>query len=99
MDLEKALLEKARDGRAVETPGDEGAREEAVHVGPRLDEVLLTRLDRIVALAARRGEPALHGELLDELRGLVREAETLRPPPQATTEEVVERPARRLHGT
>jgi hypothetical protein len=99
MDLEKALLEKARDGRTVVTPGDEGEREGAAPVGPGLDAALLTRLDRIVALAARRGEPALHGELLDELRGLVREAETLRPPPQATMGEVVERPARRLHGT
>ena len=95
MDLEKAC----RDGRAVEKPGDEDEREQAVPVGARLEEALLTRLDRIVALAARRGEPALHGELLDELRGLLREAATLRPRQQTTAEEVVERPARRLHGT
>jgi hypothetical protein len=64
-----------------------------------LDEALVRRLDRIVVLAARRGEPAPHGELLDELRGLMRAAEQLRPPDPETTEEVVERPARRLHGT
>jgi hypothetical protein len=64
-----------------------------------LDDVLLTRLERIVALAGRRGEPALHEELLDELRSLVREAESLRPSPPPSQEEVVERPARRQHGT
>jgi hypothetical protein len=64
-----------------------------------LDEALLRRLDRIVVLASRRGEPAPHGELLDELRGLMRAAEQLRSPAPETAEEVVERPARRLHGT
>jgi hypothetical protein len=64
-----------------------------------VDEALLRRLDRIVVLAARRREPAPHGELLDELRGLMRAAEQLRSVDPETTEEVVERPARRLHGT
>ena len=64
-----------------------------------LEDALLQRLDRIVLLAARRGEPAPHGELLDELRGLLRAAEQLRSPTPETAEEVVERPARRLHGT
>ncbi len=64
-----------------------------------LEDGLLRRLDRIVALAARRGEPAPHGELLDELRGLLRAAEELCSPAPETAEEVVERPARRLHGT
>jgi hypothetical protein len=67
------------------------------HAG--LEDALLRRLDRIVALAARRGEPAPHGELLDELRGLLRAAEQLGSPTPETAEEVVERPARRLHGT
>jgi hypothetical protein len=83
--------------------GELGGRDELVG-GPgendeRLDDALLTRLDRIVALAGRRGEVALHEELLDELRSLVREVESLRPSPTASEEEVVERPARRLHGT
>ena len=63
------------------------------------EDALLRRLDRVVALASRRGEPAPHGELLDELRGLVRAAEQLRSPASEPAEEVVERPARRLHGT
>jgi hypothetical protein len=63
------------------------------------EDALLRRLDRIVVLASRRGAPAPHGELLDELRGLVRAAEQLRSPGSGTVEEVVERPARRLHGT
>jgi hypothetical protein len=64
-----------------------------------LDQALVRRLDRIVVLAGRRAEPAQHGELLDELRGLVRAAEQLRSPPTEAEKEVVERPARRLHGT
>ena len=77
----------------------EPAQEAPLPPDAGLEDALLQRLDRIVVLASRRGEPAPHGELLDELRGLVRAAEQLRSPDPETTEEVVERPARRLHGT
>jgi hypothetical protein len=91
-------VERTRSGERIRA-----AQSEAVSAGgpaaERLEDALLTRLERIVALARRRGDPALHEELLGELRGLVREAESLRPPPAADEEEVVERPARRLHGT
>lgn len=95
MDAEKAR----QDERAAAVRHDEAVRDEAVPAEAVLEDALLTRLDRIVALAGRRDEPGPHGELLDELRGLVREAEKLRQPPTETKEEVVERPARRLHGT
>ena len=95
MDVEDVRGEEravaARDGRLAEEGAAPGAN--------RLEDALLTRLERIVALAGRRGEPALHDELLGELRSLVREAESLPQPPTASDEEVVERPARRLHGT
>ena len=79
---------RAAPAQAARAPSDAG-----------LEDALLRRLDRIVVLAARRGEPAPHGELLDELRGLLGAAEQLRSPAPETAEEVVERPARRLHGT
>ena len=98
MDAETSRDELLAGVEAVERRGgpplDDGPAPEA-----GLDEALLRRLDRIVVLTARRGEPAPHGELLDELRGLMRAAEQLRSPDPETTEEVVERPARRLHGT
>jgi hypothetical protein len=95
MDVERAHDEELL---AVQS-ADEAARGGAPPAESALEEALLTRLDRIAVLARRRAEPAPHGELLDELRGLVRAAEELRPPPTETEEEVVERPARRLDGT
>jgi hypothetical protein len=94
----------AEDERLPEAPRDEGLTREATLDEARrgdaeLEDALLRRLDRIVALAGRRGEAAPHGELLDELRGLVRDADRLQPEPTETPKEVVERPARRLHGT
>ena len=92
-------VEKTRSDERLVAGRDGPAGDDAVPAADRLEDALLTRLDRIVALAGKRGEPALHDELLDELRSLVREAESLRQPPTASDEEVVERPARRLHGT
>lgn len=93
--------ERSRNERSAE-PSDarrHGEGQAGLASDAALDEALIRRLDRIVALAARRAEPAPHGELLDELRGLVRAAEQLRSATSETPEEVVERPARRLHGT
>lgn len=64
-----------------------------------LDTALHARLERVAALASGPRASSLHRELLDELRALVREAEGLHPGPLPATKEVVERPARRLHGT
>ncbi len=93
-------VEESRNLRPGERPEADTVGAEAVPAASScLEDALLERLDRIVALAGRRGGPAPHGELLDELRGLVREAEKLHPPAAETKEEVVERPARRQHGT
>jgi len=65
-----------------------------------MDEApVLARLDRIDALDRRRATP---GELLEELRGLLAEAEEQTRERSAATgdrEEVVERSAQRLLGT
>jgi hypothetical protein len=95
MDAAKAEDEE----RAAARRPDEEARGGTPPADSELEEALLRRLERIAVLARKRDEPAPHGELLDELRGLVRAAEELRPLPTETEEEVVERPARRLHGT
>jgi hypothetical protein len=60
-----------------------------------LDEVVLARLDRIDALGRRRANA---GELLRELRGLLRDAEAGAPRTGAG-EEVVERLRTAPHGT
>ncbi len=60
-----------------------------------LDELVVARLDRIDALGRRRASP---GELLDELRGLLRDVETGTVPVR-TGEEVVERLRTAPHGT
>jgi hypothetical protein len=96
MDVGKAAR---GDDRTAGARREDGVGADAAAADAGLEDDLLTRLDRVVALARRRNEPAHHGELLDELRGLIRQAEKLRPPPTKTEEEVVERPARRLHGT
>lgn len=59
------------------------------------DAAVLARLDRIDALGRRRAAP---GELLDELRGLLRDVETGTASP-GTREEVVERLRTAPHGT
>ena len=65
-----------------------------------MDEArVLARLDRIDALDRTRAEP---GKLLEELRGLLRDAEEHAREQVAATgdgEEVVERSAQRLVGT
>jgi hypothetical protein len=92
-------VEETRSDERVVASRDGPVGDDAVTAAERLEDELLTRLERIVALAGKRGEPALHDELLHELRSLVREAESSRQPLTASDEEVVERPARRLHGT
>ncbi len=91
-------VEKGPPDERLEEARGEAVRGEALPGEAALPDALLARLERVIALSGRRDEPASHGELLDELRGLVHEAQKL-PPPPAETEEVVERPARRLHGT
>jgi hypothetical protein len=98
MDAETSR-DEASGGAGEVTRRAEPAQEAPLPPDAGLEDALLRRLDRIVVLAARRGEPAPHGELLDELRGLVRAAEQMRSPTPETAEEVVERPARRQHGT
>jgi hypothetical protein len=65
------------------------------------EDRVLARLDRIVALDRGGAAP---GEVLAELRGLIRDAETVAPTPSVpdpTTEEkeVESALARRVHGT
>ena len=61
-----------------------------------LPQAVLARLDRIDALGRRQAPPAV---LLDELRGLLREAEAGTASPLAAGEEVVERLGTAPHGT
>jgi len=60
-----------------------------------LDGAVVARLDRINALGRRRASP---GELLDELRALLRDVET-GTAPRVNGEEVVERLRTAPHGT